>query len=190
MHRGDAVRVGERVSDRARAAKNSRLGFFLRGPAERLARTLRNTANAPRFSPAQSEPASGSLLALRGLNVTDDGIAVWVKVASDPKAFARIERASDGLHVTDIFRGGLPAGSGSQILATGLRAGGLSSGQKLVFKGIINQETLAAYRAGESAASSLLGRLGGKALGQVGLKASSFEFQMVRGKLDLVIGIK
>ena len=77
-----------------------------------------------------------------------------------------------------------------RFLAASLREGGLSSGQQLVFKGIINPETLAAYQSGGSAAESLLGRLGSKTLGQMGMEASSFEFQMVRGKLDLVIGVK
>jgi RHS repeat-associated protein len=124
------------------------------------------------------------------ISVAEDSMAIWAKVAGDPKAFARLVREPGALHVTDVFRGAQGPGSGSQILAAGLKAGGMSPGQQLVFKNIINEETLAAYRAGASASSSLLGRLGSKALGQLGLEASSFEFQVVRGKLDLVIGVK
>lgn len=125
-----------------------------------------------------------------GLSVSNDGIAIWAKVAGDAKASARVLQEPGALHVTDIFRGAQGAGSGSQILAAALREGGLSSGQRLVFKGIINPETLATYQAGGSAAESLLGRLGSKTLNQMGMEASSFEFQLVRGKLDLVIGVK
>jgi RHS repeat-associated protein len=124
------------------------------------------------------------------LSVSNDGIATWVKVPGNEKAFARIVDEKGALHVTDIFGGGLPAGSGSQILAAGLKASGMRSGQQLVFKSVINEETLATFRAGGNAAESHLGRLGSKALGQLGLEASSFEFRMVRDKLDLAIGVK
>jgi len=73
--------------------------------------------------------------------------------------------------------------------------GGASSqrcqvGSTLVFEGIINPETLATYRAGAPAGESLLARLGNKALKQLGLEASSYEFQVARGKLNLIVKVK
>jgi hypothetical protein len=123
------------------------------------------------------------------LSVSSDGFATWVRVAGDSKAFARIEREGRAVHVTDIFRGSQPAGSGSQILVAGLRANGLRTGDQLVFKGIINPETLQTYSSGGDASASLLGRLGTRALGDLGLASGSAEFQMVRGKLNLVIHV-
>jgi hypothetical protein len=66
----------------------------------------------------------------------------------------------------------------------------LSAGQQLVFKCVINPETVATNQAGGSAAESLLGRLGSRTLGQLGMEASRFEFPVVRGKLDLAIGVR
>jgi hypothetical protein len=136
-------------------------------------------------------PAVEATRGIPGLSFADDGFATWAKVAGDEKAFARIVQEADALHVTDIYRGSLPPGSGSQLLAEGLKAaGGIRSGQRLIFKNIINPETIAAYEAGASAGTSLLGRTGTKALGYLGLEATTFEFQIVRGKLDLIIGVK
>ena len=57
----------------------------------------------------------GAARAVPGLSVTNDGMAIWAKVAGDPKAFARIVQEPGALHVTDIFRGAQGPGSGSQI---------------------------------------------------------------------------
>jgi hypothetical protein len=122
--------------------------------------------------------------------VGNDGIATWVKVPGDPKAFARIVEESGALHVTDIFRGGLPPGAGSQILAEGLKAAGVRHGQTVVFEGVINTETIAAARTGQSAANSLLGRLGAKALRALGLEPANIEYQVMRGKLAVIIMVK
>lgn len=125
-----------------------------------------------------------------GVTVSNDGIATWVKVTSDSKAMVRIEAGSSGLSVTDIFKGNLPTGSGSELLAAGLQATGLKSGGQFSFIGIINPETLAAYQSGVAASDSLLGRVGTNALGKMGLEASTIQYQMVRGKLNLVIEVK
>jgi hypothetical protein len=124
------------------------------------------------------------------LTVSVDGIAFWVKVAGDPKAYARILRDTDALRVTDISRGALPAGSGALILAEGLRAATLASGQRLIFSGITNAETLAHCESDLIAADSLLGRLGARALRQIGLEPVAYQFELVRGKLDLQIVVR
>lgn len=59
-----------------------------------------------------------------------------------------------------------------------------------MFEGIINPQTLAAFRAGGSAVSSVLGRAGSRALSRLGLQASSFDFQTVGDGVNLVIGVK
>jgi hypothetical protein len=105
-------------------------------------------------------------------------------------AYARILRDTDALRVTDVFRGALPAGSGSRILAEGLKGAALVSGQRLIFSGITNAETLAHYESGLIAADSLLGRLGAKALRQIGLEPVTYEFETVRGKLNLLVVVR
>ncbi|HEY6725434.1 MAG TPA: RHS repeat-associated core domain-containing protein, partial [Polyangiaceae bacterium] len=140
--------------------------------------------------PVGSAPAVASAKPPPVLSVSNDGIATWVKVSGDPKAFGRFERFGGVVNVTDVFRGSQPTGTGSEILVAGLRAEGFRQGEKLVFKGIINEETLAAYKAGGTAAESLLGRLGSKSLKKMGIEASSHEFQMAGDKLNMKIGVK
>jgi RHS repeat-associated protein len=128
--------------------------------------------------------------AVPGLSVTNDGFATWAKVAGDPKAFARVVEGADGLHVTDVFRGSQPPGSGSQILAAALRGAGFAPGRQVIFKSIINAETLATHQAGGAAAESLLGRTGAKAIGQLGAEPTSFGFKSIGDKLSLAIRTK
>ena len=127
---------------------------------------------------------------LTGVSTSNDGIATWVRVANDPKAVVRIESGFSGQNVTDIYKGSLPSGSGSQLLATGLEATGLKSGGQFSFTGIINSETLSAYQGGVAASNSLLGKVGTNALSNMGLEASTIQYQVVRGKLNIVIGVK
>jgi RHS repeat-associated protein len=126
----------------------------------------------------------------RRIAIEDDGIAVWAKIRGDSKAFTRIIKEPGALRVTDTFRGSQPPGTGTQLLMAALRTTGVKHGQQLVFEGIINPETVATFRAGGSAADSLLGHVGSKALKELGYEASGFEFRLVRDKLDLIIGVK
>ena len=126
----------------------------------------------------------------KGYTISNDGMATWVKVPGDPRASVRIEPGADGLKVTDIFSGSQPSGSGSDMLAAGLKKSGLKSGGKFSFTGIINPETMAAYKAGVAPTESLLGKVGLKALDKLGLEASTVEYELVRGKLALAIGVK
>ena len=76
------------------------------------------------------------------------------------------------------------------MLATGLNTAGVKSGGQFTFTGIINPETLTAYENRVAAADSLHGKVGKKALGKLGLEASTVQYQIVRGKPALTIGIK
>ena len=124
------------------------------------------------------------------ITTSNDGFATWIKVVDDPRAVVRIEKNENSFYVTDINKGSLPGGSGSDLLATGLRTTGVKSGDKVAFTGIINQETLSAYQSGIAAADSLLGKTGRNAIAKLGMEVSKVEFQLVRGKLSLVIEIK
>ena len=84
----------------------------------------------------------------------------------------------------------MPSGSGSDLLAIGLKTVGVKSGEKFSFTGIINEETLTAFKNGISASDSLLGKVGVNALQKLGLEASTIEYQITRGKLSVVIGVK
>jgi hypothetical protein len=124
------------------------------------------------------------------LTVVKDGAEVLVKSTLDSKAGAQVVRMGGAVHVMDICRGGLPVGSGSEILAKALGASGVRSGEQVVFSGIMNAEAIAACQANWGGADSLLGGLGSKALGKLGLEASNFEFRMSEGWLDLIIGVR
>lgn len=125
-----------------------------------------------------------------GITVTRDPFSIRATVAGDARAFARIEVEGSVARVTDVFRGGLPRGGGSDLVAAALRESGVGSGGQLVFSNITNASTRAAFAAGGNPATSVLGRTGTRALQQLGLQPSSFAFQEVRGKLSLVIGIQ
>jgi hypothetical protein len=128
--------------------------------------------------------------AICGVTAYDDGYAIWVKVDSDPKANVRIETSSTTINVTDIYSGNLPSGSGSELLSIGLKTSGLKSGDTFTFTKILNKETLAAYQSGIPATDSLLGKVGIKALRNLGLEASKVEYQMSRGSLNIVVGVQ
>ena len=125
-----------------------------------------------------------------GLNVATNGGRIAVTAAGDAAAIAEVEVANGTLTVTNIARAGLPPGSGAQMLAAALEEGGVASGQRVVFEGIMNAPTLNTYLSGGAASSSLLGRVGANALGQLGLSASSAEFQMVDGWLNLTMVVR
>lgn len=124
------------------------------------------------------------------LKLGSDQSSIIAKVQGAPTAHFRAEIPQPGtVNVTDIYRGELPKGTGGDFLAQALREHGAIPTDKLVFKGILNQPTLATYQAGGDAANSVLGRTGTQALEALGLKPESYVFQMVRGKLDLIIKI-
>ena len=155
-------------------------------PALRLERVP-----APGAQPNRAE-MPGTTSTDKGFKTSNDGMgATWVKVPGDPKASVRIEQGYDGVtNVTDIFSGSLPRGGGSDLLATGLKTVGVKSGGQFRFTGIINPETVAAYQGGVAPADSLLGKVGIKALEKMGLEASTVQYELVRGKLALTIGVK
>lgn len=159
-------------------------GGIVKGGGGLLRKVLSKKPVAP---PAAKAPVSK--VNVPGVKTSSDDFAHWVK-SSDPKAFARLEPTTNGLSVTDLFRGNLPPGSGATILAEGLRSGGLRSGQQLSFSNITNRATREAFQAGVPAADSLLGKVGSKALGQIGLKGTTFEFQVAGDKLGLTIGVQ
>jgi hypothetical protein len=129
---------------------------------------------------------------LPDLALSSDEFSIRASVPGDPKAFIRAELPEPGVvEVTDIFRGGLPKGSGGQFLADTLKAQGISPSKQLVFKGIINEPTVKAFELGIDPANSVLGRTGRNALKRMGLSPKSFKFQVGRGrKLNLVINVK
>jgi hypothetical protein len=116
---------------------------------------------------------------LPDLALSSDEFSIRASVPGDPKAFIRAELPEPGVvGVTDIFRGGLPKGSGGQFLADTLKAQGISPSKQLVFKGIINEPTVKAFELGIDPANSVLGRTGRNALKRMGLSPKSLSFKL------------
>ena len=117
-------------------------------------------------------------------------MTIWVRANQNSDALARLERVGGEIHVTDLFRRDLPPGSGSDLLAQGLHAAGVSPGQTIRLTNVINQPTLDAIRAGTPAADTVLGRSVTNALGQLGIAPQSISAQVVGSKLDIVVVVQ
>jgi hypothetical protein len=125
-----------------------------------------------------------------GVSVTDDGVATWVRSRKDGNAIVRIEETPSAILVTDIYRKSLPKGSGSAMLAEGLRHLKVGPGAKIVIGEIINPETVASYKAQEDPSTSLLGKTTQRALEMIGLTPASVTWQMRAGKLTIVMEVQ
>lgn len=140
-------------------------------------------------SPISKSPPA-TVLSEAELAVTEDKYATWVKAKGDSRAVVRIESTPEGPKVTDLYKGDLASGSGSDMLAAGLEKSGLESGGKFSISGIVNPETMAAYESGVPAEDSLLGKVGTNALEKMGLKPSSISYEIVRDKLTIIFGVE
>jgi hypothetical protein len=128
---------------------------------------------------------------LDGINVySDDFGATWAKVEGAPNDLARVERAGGELKVTDVFRRSQDEIRGADLVAAALQHEGVRSGEIVTITGIENPLTLAAHQQGQAASSSVLGRTGISALGKLGLSASSVDWYVNRGKLNIVIQVR
>jgi hypothetical protein len=110
---------------------------------------------------------------------------LWIKIS-----LCRLKYRLLCKNVTDVYSGGLPSGTGSQLLAEGLKSTGLKSGGQFSITGIINQETKTAYQNGIAASDSLLGKTAANALNKMGLEPSSIQYQVIGGKLAITVGVK
>ncbi|PDT77473.1 SAM-dependent methyltransferase [Sinorhizobium sp. BJ1] len=154
---------------------------------------------SPRALPALPQ-RKGSMLEVEYENKGN----FWAASIPNLDVFARVEivgssvdRASssvcDSIFVTHLFRGALPAGSGTKLLVDLIQRSGFSPQRALVFKNVHEQHTLLAFTRNTDPAASLLGKLGAKTVRSIGLDAVDFKFvqRVLDGKqeLDLVIGV-
>ncbi len=140
------------------------------------------TKNAPAIAgsaPAESIPG--------GVTIEDDGIATTVRSRQDPTAVVRIEVEGNAYKLTDIYRRSLPGGSGALLLGEGLRALKAGPGGQLVIHGIINPETVEAYKQGAEPSASKLGKTAARGLELSGLAAHQMRWETIRGKLCIVV---
>jgi len=156
-------------------------------------KTVAPPAAGPAAEPKTTEPptSEGASPNAAPLDVTTpDEFSVQGKLPGDPKAFVRVEPGTDVFKVTDIFRGGQPKGSGGDLLAQVLGKANFKSGNTLQIGPIENAPTQATFKAGGDPAGSVLGKTAKNALDRLGITPASFQFQIVRGKLTLVIVTK
>lgn len=124
-----------------------------------------------------------------GTVVEKDDFATTVRSRQDPKALVRLETDGTNLRLTDIFRRDLPPGSGVTLLAEALRAVHAGPGFELMIHGIINEETVAAHKAEQDPRESKLGKTALRALESIGLSAHNVRWEIVRGKLCIIMDI-
>ncbi len=165
------------------------------GPATRRERpgstdrqeTVREAAKPAKGAPGTAKPGGVP----GGFTVTDDGYSTTVKSRANPNALARIEPEGGGVFkMTDVQKRDQPSGTGAALLAEALKAVKAQPGNTLIIHNIVNRETVATHDAGGDPATSLLGRMSQRALEQIGLAPRSMTWEIIRGKLCIVIQIQ
>jgi hypothetical protein len=122
------------------------------------------------------------------LQLHRDDFSIKTTIAGNDRAWFRAEIPLKGsVHVTDLYRGDLPKGTGGKFLAESLLQHGELPTDLLVFRGVTNLPTMATYRAGTDPALSVLGKTGTEALQILGITPKSYWFNIRNGKLDLII---
>lgn len=172
----------------AEGPRTTREGADAAGPTD-AKEPGRERAGAQAGRPGSADAATPEAIP-GGFTVSDDGYATTVKAKRDPNALVRIEPDGKTLKMTDVQRRDLPAGTGSALLAEGLKAVKAGPGSELLIHGIINPETVASHEAGGDPADSKLGKMADRALESIGLTARSMRWEIIRGKLCILVVIE
>jgi hypothetical protein len=130
------------------------------------------TVREQRILPRDSKVSGGAR------TFTDDHGQIWSVSEIDPKARAMVKKDGEVIQLSDVFRGDLPSGSGSQLLADVLHAAGVKHGQTLFGGQVINPETLQAFKDGLKPSESLIGKTIRKALAELGFTPASMSWAM------------
>jgi hypothetical protein len=133
--------------------------------------------------------AAGQATIPGGITVTADGAAILAKSRRDPAAFVRIETDGDSVRVSDVYRRPLPDGSGAILMAEGLRGAKVAPGNEVTIHDIVDPETLKSYKNKGVAADSKLGKTIQRALESIGLTPATMDWQIIRGKLAIVVKV-
>lgn len=123
------------------------------------------------------------------IRLSKDAFSIKGSVPGDEIARVRAMVSAPGeINVTDINRGALvPKGSGGDFLAEVLKGHNQLPTKELRFTIINNPPTIEAYQAGLHPSKSVLGECGTKALESLGIKPTSYSWQIIKGKLALII---
>jgi len=159
--------------------------FLMDGEA--LNPKVSNQMGLEQMTPAQLEALGIKRTEIR-LNFERDETSFQARVKDDPRAICRIETPSPGVvECTDLYRGSLPEGTGNFLLSETLQNAGVMPTKQLVLRGIINPPTLAAFEQGLSAEDTLVAKSATKALKSLGIEPTSYRYQVVGDKLNIVI---
>jgi hypothetical protein len=189
-----APRVFEKMTPEQKLKASAEVtfnAFFFIGAKAPIAEEAAEQLGLHAMTEGQLEKLGIKRFDLPKLTLERDGYSLQAKIPGDDMAFFRATLPRPGVvDVTSINSGSLPKGMGSELLAEALRRHDIMPTKSLVFAGITNPETLAAYRAGIGPADSLLGRLGAKALKSLGIKPKAFKFEFTEDKLNLIIDVE
>ncbi len=158
--------------------------FFFMGAKAPIAEEVAEQMGLERMSKAELKALG--IESRLPMQLERDQFSIQAKIPGDNVAFFRATMPESGVvDVDSIFKGSLS--SGSDFLAQALKLHGTIPSKQLIFSGIVNAETREAFQRGTPAAESLLGRLGARALRELGIEPKSYRYEVVRGKLNLVI---
>jgi hypothetical protein len=137
------------------------------------------------------EQHSSEIFELPKLHTWRDEFSIQASIPGFPNSRFRAEIPSPGIvHVSDIFTREAPPGTGSKFLAQALKDLNEFPTKELRFTNILEEATEKAFFAGEDASSSKLAHTATRALNKLGIEPRSYRWEVVRGKLNLVIDTK
>jgi hypothetical protein len=143
------------------------------------------------LSPEQLKNLGIERCDLPSLKLERDEFSVKAWLPGDSHAFVVAAVENPGVvSVSSINRGALRGGLGGDLLADTLRQHGIVPTKELRFTSIRNQPTIDTFKQGGDPASSVLGQLGTRALRSLGKTPKCYKFEMVKGKLNLVIDLE
>ncbi len=123
------------------------------------------------------------------LDLRPDSYSLQARVPGYPRSAFRMEVPEEPgkVNVTDIFSSDMPKGGGSKLLAQALRDFKELPTRQLKISSIHEPNTEAAYLAKQPPESSLLGKMATKSLKELGIEPKSYRWDVIRGKLALII---
>jgi hypothetical protein len=172
----------------------SRIGYQP-GPGETEAGRTDTTkaggdTKTPAPAPTTDQPAANKPTQIEGgTRVEQDDYAITVMARKDPNARVRIEVEGTEIKVTDIYKRELPSGSGSVLLAEGLRLAKVAPGSDIIVGEVLNQPSRDAFARNEPPDGTPLGKTTARALELLGLTVKGMRWDQYRGKLRIVVKV-
>jgi len=123
------------------------------------------------------------------IHLVNYGHSVHANIKGDERAKVIAEGHGRDVHVTSLYRGNLPEGSGGILLARTLKGHNMIPKDKLVFPNILNDPTQEAFRRGVKPEDTVLGKTALNAFKELGLKPGPMRIYEKNEKLILELDV-